>query len=263
MNRRSAGALAIISVLFCLGAASRLHAQSEGALETTSRLGRKLYALPDSDGAIQAAQKALSANPKDAALALKLSKAQAAKRQYREAITTCTTALKTSPKNAELYLERGHRELGLREFKVALADLNRSAEFDPKQLDAHYHQGMAHYFLGEFDKAAESFGHALDLAQSSDSVIDCSNWLYVSRRRAGQTEAAAQALKRITPEMKNTEPHLYFYLRLLRFYQGKLSENELLPPKPTGPDDIEGELSFNTINYGVGNWHLYNLHDAM
>jgi len=31
-----------------------------------------------------------------------------------------------------------------------------------------------------------------------------------------------------------------------------------LPPAPKGPEDIEGELSFNTINYGVGNWHLYN-----
>ena len=45
---------------------------------------------------------------------------------------------------------------------------------------------------------------------------------------------------------------------MLHFYQGKLSESEILPPKPSGPADIEGELSFNTINYGVGNWHLYN-----
>ncbi len=134
----------------------------------------------------------------------------------------------------------------------------RAVELDPKQLDAQYHLGTAHYFLREFGEAAQSFRRALDLAQNADSVIDCSNWLYVSLRRAGQTEAAADVLKRITPDMKNKERHLYFYLRLLRFYQGALTETQVLPAKPTGPADIEGELSFNTVNYGVGNWHLYN-----
>ena len=80
----------------------------------------------------------------------------------------------------------------------------------------------------------------------------------MSLRRAGQTEEAANVLKRITPEVKNTEPHLFFYLQLLHFYQGKASEAQVLPGKPAGPSDLEHELSYNTINYGVGNWHLYN-----
>jgi hypothetical protein len=51
---------------------------------------------------------------------------------------------------------------------------------------------------------------------------------------------------------------LYFYLRLLHFYQGKLTEMEVQPPPPAKPDDVEAELSFNTVSYGVGNWHLYH-----
>jgi Flp pilus assembly protein TadD len=226
--------------------------------QTVSLLGRKLYALPDDDGAIQAAQTKLAADPKDVSLALKLSKSQAAKRQYREAIATCTAALFTTPNNADLLVERGHRELGLREFKAALADLSRAGTLDPKQLDAQYHLGLAYYFLRQFGNAAGAFGRALDLAQSADSVIDCSNWRYVSLRRNGDTADAERVLARITPDVKNTEPHLFFYLQLLHFYQAKLSEAQVLPPKPSGPADIEAELSFNTINYGVGNWHLYN-----
>lgn len=229
-------------------------------LEAASLLGRRLEALPD-NGSIKTARQALAADPNNPELALKLSKAQAARRQYREAIATCTTALKVSPKNAALFLERGHRELGLREFKAAQADLARAVELNPAELDSHYHLGMAHYFLRDFAGAAKSFGAALDLAKSSDSVIDCSNWLYVSLRRAGQTDQAAAVLKRITPDIKNTEPHLYFYLRLLHFYQGLIPEKDVIPHAPTGPDDIEGELSFNTINYGVGNWHIYNNND--
>ena len=62
--------------------------------------------------------------------------------------------------------------------------------------------------------------------------------------------------------MKNTEPHLLFYMRLERFYQGALSEQAVLPPKPANPNDVEAELAFDTVTYGVGNWHLYNNHDA-
>jgi len=233
------------------------HTQTSGPFEVTSLLGRKLYALPD-DGSIRAAQQKLAADGSNIALVLAVSKAQAARRQYREAVVTCTSGLAIAPQNADLYLERGHRELGLRDFKAALSDLNRAVALNPKQLDEYYHLGLAHYFLRQFAEAAQAFRSALDLAKTSDSVIDCSNWLYVSLRRAAQPDAAAQVLTRITPDLRNQEPHLLFYLRLLRFYQGVLPENEVLPPRPADPNDIEAELAFDTISYGVGNWHLYN-----
>ncbi len=230
-----------------------------GALEATSALGRPLYALPD-DATIFAAKKALAADATNVALVLKLSQAEAGRRQYREAVALCTKAIQHAPASADLYIERGHRELGLREFKLAMADLRKATELDPAKLDAHYHLGLSHYFLGEFPEAAASFNKARALAKSDDSLIDCSNWLYVSLRRAGKQDEAAAVLARITPQVHNTEPHLLFYLRLLRFYQGQITQQAVLPPRPTKPDDVESELSFNTVSYGVGNWDLYNHH---
>jgi len=236
----------------------------QGALELTSGLRRKLYALPDDDSVINA-RKSLAADPKNVERVVQLSKAEVSLRQYREAVATSTEGLVFAPKNADLYLARGHRELGLREFKAAMTDLEQATRLAPEMLDAHYHLGLAHYFSGEFDEAAASFDRARALANSNDSLIDCSNWLYVSLRRARREQEAAQALARITPEVKNTEPHLYFYLRLLRFYQGHLTEEAVLPPPPAGPEDLEGELAFDTVSYGVGNWRLYhhNLSDAV
>jgi tetratricopeptide (TPR) repeat protein len=243
------------------GADFSLHAQTAktGALsfEVTSALGRRLYALPD-DESVTTTRKKLAAIPKNIALVLALSKAEAGRRQYKEAVATCTKGLLIAPRNADLYVERGHRKLGLREFKQAMQDLKRATELAPNNLDAHYHLGLAQYFLGEFGAAAASFEAARALAKNDDSLIDCSNWLYVSLRRAGRDEQASEALSRITPEVKNTEPHLYFYLRLLYFYQGKIGERDVLPPSPAKPDDVEAELSFNTVSYGVGNWHLYH-----
>jgi tetratricopeptide (TPR) repeat protein len=230
-----------------------------GPVELTSGLGRKLYSLPDDENVVNA-RKSLAADPKNVERVLQLSKAEAGRRQYREAVATSTAGLAFAPKSAELYLERGHRELGLREFKAAKSDLEQATQLAPEMLDAYYHLGLAHYFLGEFDEAAASLDKARMLAKSNDSLIDCSNWLYVSLRRAGKEQEAAQVLTRITPEVKNTEPHLYFYLRLLHFYQGQLTAEAVLPPAPAGPADLEGELAFDTVSYGVGNWHLYH-HD--
>ena len=232
-----------------------LAAQEQGPLETTSLLGKKLYAQPN-DPTITAAQAKLSDAPTPADY-LALSHAEAGRRQYQEAVKTDTEALAKFPNNADLLLERGHRELGLREFAAAQKDLEAAVAASPTMLDAHYHLGLAHYFQGQFAEAATHLGHARDLAKSDDSLIDCSNWLYVSLRRAGKTDEAAQVLTRITPEVHNTEPHLAFYLKLLHFYQGKATEADIMPVKPA-PGDFEGELSYNTINYAVGNWRLYN-----
>jgi tetratricopeptide (TPR) repeat protein len=261
-GRRYFLALALCFLASATNPVSLLHAQNaakvgEPSFEVTSALGRRLYALPD-DESVTTARKKLAADPKNVALVLALSKAEAGRRQYREAVATCTKGLMAAPKDADLYVERGHRELGLREFRLAMQDLKRATELAPGNLDAHYHLGLAHYFLGEFSEAAASFEAARALAKNNDSLIDCSNWLYVSLRRAGQEARASEALAHITPEVKNTEPHLYFYLRLLRFYQGKLTEKEVLPSAPAKPDDVEAELSFNTVSYGVGNWHLYH-----
>ena len=174
-------------------------------------------------------------------------------------MATCTKGLLAAPDNADLYVERGHRELGLREFRQAKQDLERATKLAPGN-HAHYHLGLAHYFVGEFREAAASFDAARALAKNDDSRIHRSNWLYVSLRRAGDEAQASNALSRITPAVNNTEPHLYFYLRLLHFYQGKLAEKDVLPPPPA-KGDVEAELSFNTVSYGVGNWHLY--HHAM
>ncbi len=233
-----------------------LSAQTQGAFETTSLLGRKLYAMSGED-ASSAAKDKLSNPSRSAAEYLALSRAGAGRRQYQEAVKTDTEALAAYPEDADLLLERGHRELGLRQFAAAQKDLEHAVKADPTKLDSHYHLGLALYFQGRFEEAALHFGHARDLARTDDSLIDCSNWLYVSLRRAGKQDEAKQVLTRITPAVHNTEPHLAFYLSLLRFYQGQRTEQQILPARPA-PGDSEAELSYNTVNYGLGNWHLYS-----
>ena len=245
--------LGIVMLVPLFPAAGFAEPQS-GPLELTSLLGTKLYGLAG-DEKLSAAQTKLAADPKNVDLIVALSKAQAARRQYKEAVATDTAGLTVAPANGALLLERGHYELGLRDFAAAKRDLERAAELTPDVSEVFYHLGLAHFFLGEFAEAGAAFAKARELSKNDDGLISSSNWLYVSLLRAGKASEAEEVLARITPEVKNSDAHDVFYLRLLHFYQGKTTQAEVLPPPPQG-DDLEAELAFDTTAFGVGNWDL-------
>jgi tetratricopeptide (TPR) repeat protein len=243
-----------------LACAAILQAQT---YQVTSPQGTKFSSLPDEKGAVAAAEKALSPDPKNPELLLKLAQAQFGVWQDREAVATLTRAIEVSPKDAQLYTERGHREIPLREFTKARADLTRAVELDPKRMDAYYHLGLAHYFLGDFAKAADAFRHAVEFAPNDDERINSTNWVYAALRRANQPAEATKAAAVIVPEMKNSAEHTLYYLNLVRFFQGAMPEAQALPPEPpAGNTDNEIELRFDTVAYGIGNWHLYNQEPA-
>jgi tetratricopeptide (TPR) repeat protein len=228
-------------------------------LEVTSQLGTRFFSIADDKNVVATAQQAVGADPKSPTLLLKLAQAHAAVWQDREAVDACTRGLSLAPDNADLLTERGHRELPLREFAKARADLARAVELNPKKMEAYYHLGLAHYFLGEFAQAADAFRHAVDVAPNADERINSTNWLYASLRRANLPSEAAQAAAVIPADMTNKEPHTLHYLNLVRLFQGRKTEAEVMPPEPPRDgSDTEAELRFDTVAYGVGNWHLYN-----
>ncbi len=229
--------------------------------EVTSKLGRKFSSLPDPKGAVAEAKKKLAADSKNPALLLKLAQAQAGVWQDKEAIETLTRAIAISPQNGALYTERGHRYLPMREFAKARADLKRAVELNPRDMAAYYHLGLAHYFLDEFSEASDAFAHAVATAPNTDERINSTNWLYAALRRAGKPAEAAKALDGVPASMTNESPHTKFYLNLVRFFQGKMTEAEALPAEPPANNtDQEVELPFDTVAYGIGNWYLYNGH---
>jgi tetratricopeptide (TPR) repeat protein len=254
-----------ILMALALNAAMTAYGQigAKTVLEVTSPLGTKFYSIPDDKRVVDAAQKALAADPKNPDLFLKLAQAHAAVWQDREAVEACTRGLALAPKNAALLTERGHRQLPLRQFVKAREDLSRAVELEPKRMDAYYHLGLAHYFLGDFAASAEAFRHAVEFAQNDDERINSTNWLYAALRRANRApdskQASDNALAAIPPEVKNTAPHTLHYLNLVRLFQGRATPAETTPPvPPRDGSDTEAELAFDTVSYGIGNWELYN-----
>lgn len=243
-------------VLLALAWVCPAQAQSgPGEPEYVSRQGVKYYAQPDDKGAVAEAEKKLAADPRNIELIFALGSAQAGIGRMREAIATYTRGLETNPNHPKLLLERGHRYVNLREFDKALGDLEPASQLTPKELGVWYHMGLARYFQDHFDQAAAVFARALELAQSEDNRVSSSDWLYMSYRRAGKSAEAVKVLERITAEMK-VGAHEQFYLDRLLFYKGVKKESEVVPAGV--PNDAESELRFDTVAYGVANWHFYN-----
>ncbi len=226
-------------------------------LEITSPLGTRFYSKPDEKGVVAAAEQALAADPRNVKLLLKLSQAQNSVQQIKEAVETCTRALAIEPGNAELLLERGHRELPLRRFEQARADLKRATELDPNLAEGYYHLGLAHFFLSDFGPAADAFCKGVTVVKDQDALVNFTNWCYAASRRAGRKEQAAQALAKVGPDIQSNPGHTVHYFNLVRFFQGRKTEAEITPPPPT-PGDDESELVFDTVSFGIGNWHLAN-----
>lgn len=192
---------------------------------------------------------------------------------YQEAIKVFSEGLKEYPESYKLYRHRGHRYISLRQFDKAISDFQKAYELMPKgrmdiepdgapnklniplsntQFNILYHYGLAHYLKGEFGKAEEIYTELLrDYCDNPDLIVATADWLYMSLKRQGKNELAAEVLDLIYPEMEIIENDSY--LKRLLMYKGELPVEELFK---TDNDDVA--LSLATQGYGVANWYLYN-----
>ena len=193
--------------------------------------------------------------------------------RYREAVAIYSRALERFPHSAELLRHRGHRLISLRRLDEAIADLERAAalrqgradEIEPDGLpNAHniptstlhsniwYHLGLARYLKGDFEAALAAYRSCLEVSANPDMLSATSHWLYMTLRRLGRAEEAAEVLEPIGPDLEILENEEYFQLLLLYQRAGDGAE-ELLAKARAG-----GSLGAATVGYGVGNWLLYN-----
>jgi len=235
---------AALSLLLAGAAATPAAAQRP---EYVSPAGTSYFAQADT-GAVARAESALALAPHDVNRVIQLGLAQAAVRQYREAIETYTRGLGVAPDNALLYRYRGHRYISVREFPHALADLERGVRLDTTNYDIWYHLGVVHYLRGEIGTAAQAFARARPMAPNDNELAGSTDWLWMSLSRAGRRNEAAAVLNTLRDSLQ--VPAGYAYVQRLRLYQGRLKPENLISPADTA------DIQLATLAYGIGNWYL-------
>jgi len=250
-----------------------------GAPEATSLLGRPLYSTPPPgerkarlEADLAAADAALALHPDSADAAVWVGRRLAYLGRYRDAIAAFTRGIARHPDDPHLYRHRGHRYITVREFDRAIADLRRAAalvrgrpdEVEPDgapnaqnrprstlQSNIWYHLGLAYYLKGDFTDALEAYREGMKVsAVNDDMLVATSDWLYMTLRRVGRTDEAAQVLAPIRERMDVIENEAYHQRLLL--YKG------LRTPESVLDLDTADDIQIATQGYGVGNWYLVN-----
>lgn len=199
-------------------------------------------------GAIARAKAELATDPRNVDKILALGLAQAAVRQYHDAIATFSKGIAVAPKNPLLYRWRGHRYISIGRFDKALADLTRGNALDPSNYDIWYHLGVAHFERGEFAKAASAFAEAQKRTPNDNEVAGASDWLWMSLARAKGAAAAQVALAPVHDSLKITSATAYN--QRLKLYRGVIGPDQVLSAGDTAAVQVA------TMSFGVGNWYL-------
>src|SRR6188508_53434 len=217
-------ALATMTTIMLAGLVILAAATGQGA-EATSLLGRKLASpalSPESQTRMEAqlatATAAWDKNRDDVDALIWVGRRTAYLGRFRDSIALYSEAIKGHPADARLYRHRGHRYLTIREIDLAIADFEKAVtlitapgappdEVEPDgqpnarntpvstlHSNIYYHLGLGYYLKRDYVRAADQWRKARDVVRNADNLVAASNWLYLSLRRAGQTEAAAAAL---------------------------------------------------------------------
>jgi TolA-binding protein len=78
------------------------------------------------------------------------------------------------------------------------------------QFNVWYHLGLGYYLKGDFENAEQAYLKCMDVSDNDDLIAATADWLYMTYRRQGKTEAATKLLERITDTMTIIENDSYF-----------------------------------------------------
>ena len=265
----------------CTSAGSRPNTDAtavDSPVEATSLLGeplRRPVQAPETRARLEhdlaQARAAYDRTPDDADAIIWLGRRLAYLGRYRDAIEVFGEGIRKHPRDARMYRHRGHRWITTRQLDRAIADFTRATELvrgrpdevEPDgapnrfgiptstlQSNIWYHLGLAHYLKGDFERALDAFRQCMLVSANDDMRVATADWLYMTLRRLGRTDEAAQVLAPIHRDMRILENDAYH--RRLLMYKGEIPPDSLLA------GDGADALQMATQGYGVGNWYLYS-----
>lgn len=169
--------------------------------------------------AIDLAEKAIKADPKDADAPFVAGHAYSAAREHEKAVKAFTAALALDPKKVRANDSRGDAYLKLGKFKEAIADFDVFLDANPKFAPDHWRRGIALYYAGRFADGVKQF----DIHRTvNPEDVENSAWHYLCNARANTPKKAREDL---IPVTKDTRVPM---AQVLQLFGGKLKPQDVI-----------------------------------
>jgi lipoprotein NlpI len=196
----------------------------------------------DPDKALELANKAVAADPKDARGYLLRGVVHEFLRRHDEAIADFNRCLERDPKNAQAFDHRGSEQFKLGRIKESLADFDRFLALEPKAAPGHWKRGISLYYAGRYDDGRKQF-EGYEKVDTND--VENAVWHFLcNARRLGIDKARAQMLK-IGKDRRVPMMEVY------DLYRGKIKPPDVLAAAEAG--EVPAELRKQQLFYT----HLY------
>jgi tetratricopeptide (TPR) repeat protein len=272
-----------ISCLACVSAPPPAPQENDGTIECRSLQGEALRppALPkelaaERQAALDEARAASLADGQDADARVMYGRRLGYLGLYRAALQVFEQGALDFPEDPRFPRHAGHRQISLRRFADAQRTLEHSRalagerrdepepalkpnatgiDLDWLQHSILYHLGLARFCQDDWAGAVDAFRSCFDISRNDDARVSAGSWLVLSLRRLGRDAEAQEVLASLSGELSIVEYR--GYADLIRYYQGRLSEEELLAEARS-----TGGIELGTRGLGAALWNKFEGRDA-
>jgi lipoprotein NlpI len=216
-----------------------------GQAQTSTELlnaARTAWAEQDLKRALDLANQALAADPKNKLAYILRGSLYEEKEAYLDAARDWSKVIELDPKDSDAYQARGCLYFKASRFDDSLADFDKHLELRPERRKSHWQRGITCYYAGKFDEGKRQF----EVYQDFDSAdVENAIWRFMCMVRvAGLKKAQAEMLK-IGDDRRVPMRDIY------ELYIGKKTPADVLAAAAKG--DLKPEQKNRQLFYA----HLY------
>ena len=206
---------------------------------------RAAYQAGDAKGAIELADQAVAADPKNPRGYLVRATLRELGREFEEVIADCDKLIELEPGNAMAYQRRGSAHFRAGHVEESIRDFDKFVELEPQEAPYHWQRGLSYYYAGRFADGRKQF----ELHQTVNTAdVENAAWHYACVARVDGAEAARKALIPISGDPRVPMMEVY------ALFGGKATPDGVLAAARAGgpePDDLKERLFYAHLYLGL------------
>lgn len=194
---------------------------------------------------LEAASKAIDAQPRNPQLYAARASLHLAARDYAAAIADYDRLIELAPDTAAAYDERGSARFMAGRVEASIEDFDRYLRLRPEQEPWHWKRGISYYYAGQYDAGRKQFEGYQTV---DDNDVENAVWRFLCMAHSVGVEQARADLLRIKRDLRIPMTEVY------HLFAGKATPDDVLAAARAGdpnPAELNARLFYAHLYLGL------------